>query len=415
MNQTQASLPQNPWRSPEGIPAPSLARVLLAAVALLAALLFFPLWDFLPYSYITVAACFAYAVITARSLRATLPILLAVFSLTLLSLPLGAALGALILATSAGAFLITAKKRGFLWLLLLPLAYALSVAVTQNPWVALGVLFPLPALLALAVTTRKDLGRNLTVATTTAGILLSILALLGVLVYVNAGTLTLESIRSSIEYVREGVVALLCRMRDEGLAELEAQIALQPAEQQEALQKSLATLRDRLPDATLRETVEMAFHLLPALTVLLSMLAAFLSQSLLCRTYFAAGMKNVLTKDALYLTASLTGAILLEVSFLLQVITPQSLVGTVAANLFLVLTPLFFLFGLQHLRESFAAMPGGNRLFWLLLAGTMLCCNPLVILYLIALITASRRILTALRDHLKNKLDRLTGDGPDED
>ena len=31
------------------------------------------------------------------------------------------------------------------------------------------------------------------------------------------------------------------------------------------------------------------------------------------------------------------------------------------------------------------------------------------------LITASRRILTALRDHLKNKLDRLTGDGPDED
>ena len=45
----------------------------------------------------------------------------------------------------------------------------------------------------------------------------------------------------------------------------------------------------------------------------------------------------------------------------------------------------------------------------------MLCCNPLVILYLIALITASRRILTALRDHLKNKLDRLTGDGPDED
>lgn len=419
MNQSAQPFAQNPWKSSEGVPAPTVLSVLLASLAFLLSALTLAFYPIEFVSYLSIAVCFCYTVFVGRVLRVTLPILLVGFFLvtTFVTPFLGATFLALTVGICALAFLFVSLPKpahaASLGTLLCVAAFVISLVVTRNLFLALLTLSPLPASLAMAIAVRCNANRTVSVLATVGGLLFSLLALIAGLVYLNAGALTLDTLRSSVEFVREALVRELTAVGQETLAELEKSLAASP-ENQQAYDSILAQLREILSEDSIRSIVASLFNLLPALVTVLASLLAFFSRQLLTANLAFAKMERAITPQSLYLTASLPSAIFFLLAFFVQLLAGSNLVGVTAQNLFLILLPLFIAIGTRNLLLQARLLPGGSKMLWILIVLSLVCCSLPMVLTVIALMCASGRILGEIRAWRKQAAEQDSSDSNDD-
>lgn len=192
-------------------------RTLMAFVLALAILLFAVNCAFadLPVlSYITLAAFFAFAVITTRS-KALVIVLIAFAVLGGMTLPLWTVSYLLSgIGTVAAAAAAIRGKRYFI-LLALPAAYGICLAVSGDPIASLGALVFSPPALVLGILLRKN-AKNGTMIASTAGcfLLLPAVALVAV-AYQETGTVSLTFFTDYIMAFRDALIPEMSVMFEE--------------------------------------------------------------------------------------------------------------------------------------------------------------------------------------------------------
>lgn len=388
---------------PHSTPRATVPALLLAALALVASLLQLAFLDVPFFSYITIAVGVAYVAVTGKSLRPALILLaVAIAPAILLSTPvLGALAVALVVSLAAGALLWNGCRGGFLLpLLLSAVAFGTAYAVTKSLGAAILTLFPLPATVALAVAFRREASRTASVIAAIGGFLLPILVIIGGLIYENAGALNADTIRSSVDYVRNAVIALAEEMGNQYFALLLEQVNtlsnLTP-EMLAAYEESVLAMQAAFAPAA---SISLAFDLLPAITVLLCGAVALGAQMQLCSAAMHSGLRTRVPLEAMRLGASVLSAVLFDVTFFVTLLAAGTLAGAVAQNLFLMLLPLFFAIGWRGLGRRFAGRRGCGRLFWMLPLLALLSCSRMLLsllLYLVAFFGAGERIRQGLQ------------------
>lgn len=401
-NETQQKQPQtqlhNPWDKREAIPSPSLFSVLLSYLALLLACV----QTVSPFgemgSLIVTGLLFAYVVLIARSPGRVAPLLLTAAAPVLLgmSFSVSAFLLAVVSATSAIAFLLTAQRHGWTSLLLPVGVFALSWILTGDPLSSLCVFGLLPGGLLLALATRRAQPRTSAIVWAGAGMTLSVALPVLVILLVESRAAGVE-LAAYVEQIKDALADQLILLRDEWTRLLSEEMELQSAE----LAEQLAQLEKTLTDSFLRDTlVPTVLQLLPGFLLGGAAILSFEAQLLLTASYRSSGLEAVVTRESCEFSMSVPSAILYILALALFLFgSAESLVFAVAANLFLMLLPGFLLIGARSLLVLSLRLQGGGTVLVVLILG-LFCCNFIGGFLVLSLWGASGTALLPLRERL---------------
>ncbi len=398
---------KNPWSDQGSIPKVATRHILLAAVACFVCAQSLPLCANEWVALGVLAFLFAYVAIAVRSpLAVTLVLVTAVAAVMVGGGSF--AFGAIFLSLAVGvftcAYLITVVRLPYLVLLLPFAAGAVSYLLGCDLTVCLLSLAFLPAAALLAVATVKGCDRTSAICYTIAGMLASVIVVLLILVYQEYGHIGRSAIVGYIDTLRNGTIQALAMLRDEILAPM-SQTA-QDAATQEAYERFASLMNDEM----LTEVVSLIFNILPAIAVVLCSIVAYEAQGMLNATYYATGLRQVITPASRIFTMSVTSALIYLLTFILTLFIPSSsMVSAVVQNICLMLLPGFCVLGVQSALLSLAQSKGGMRVFLLIFFGSMLCCYTGGALYIMAMWGAYGRLMQALRNKLLEKMNQGRG------
>ena len=400
MNCTPQPELENPWQKRSELPRLPISHTVTSVLALLIASLGLP---FFSYEWVAVAMLayfFFYVVYTAKT-PFTVTVILVTAVLTVLfggTLQIGAFVMALLIGTMSCCFLLTASRLRWFSLLIPVLAFAAAAGITQSPiWALLALAF-VPSALLLAYATLSGRGRTSAICFSVLGFVLVVLGVLAAVIATVKGGLGREQILSSVNDAREWLLALLQQFRDLMLESTEGVLTEQTGEVGTRIMEVLS-------DEALTEVVAQLFNILPGLLVVLFSVISFEAQMLLNAGYHRAGLDAVLTREARFLTVSVSAAVLYAVSFLLMLVLPlTSIASAVAQNLALILMPILCVMGIQGLLLSLSRSRGGLRMLLIMMILFLLCCSGGSALYILGMWGAYTRIMLLVQQKMLEKM-----------
>ncbi len=252
----------------------------------------------------------------------------------------------------------------------LPLVAALlAMLITRSPMGIALSLCSLPASVMLFFAIKNKVSRVGAVCRISFGIVLSVLAFLGLYIYITLGELSAETIKSLINFAKEQLTLLLSDMLAE-IGELVGELFV-----------SLET------ESLISLMVSTVFNLLPAMIITLANIAAYIIHSLYISSQYSASRES--RKEALPMLTfdmSIFSAVIYIISAVLSfTLTAGSaaIYGTVAQNLLLILVPGLVLTALAYIR-SFSISRGPSCLGTLLYFGVIFLVvglNPIVLAF----------------------------------
>lgn len=401
---------QNPWDAREKFPPVSLKFIIIAAVACFLCAVGIPLASNQAISGGILIVLFAYVVYMGKSPLTVAMILTTAVLVTMVGLGFSAAcvILSIIVGISSLSYLFTAVRRGWLFAPIPFVGFAIAFAITKNFEISLTALLFLPAAAMLAFSTLAHRGKTASVCAALIGLILTILTALCALIYKVQGTLSLETIKSFFDLLREEVVQSFFVFRSAYFEALEST----GVTQDDAM---LAQIRGMLSDDMLRNMVGQIFNLLPAIVTVVCSILAFEAQTLQNATYRTTGLRLVLTLEARIFTMSVTAAVLFVLAFLVQLIAPAtSMAGAVAQNIGIIFVPGFCAVAVSDILAIMIKMRGGAKVFFILLL-FMLCCGCFSggLLYVLAMWGAYGVISAAIRKKLIEKIEQSNHQGPD--
>ena len=400
---------KNPWSDRESLPTVAPRHILLAAIACLVCALCLPLCANEWIALGALAVLFAYVAIAVRSPVAVTLVLVTAVAAVIVgggSFTYGAIFLSLAVGTATCSYLATVVRLPFLALILPIVAGAVAFLLGADILVCLLSLAFLPAATLLAVATRKGCDRTTAICYTIAGLLVSLVAVLLILVYQEYGHIGRNAIVGYVDTLRNGTLQTLVLLREELLASTSQ--AVQDAATKEAYD-SLAVM---MSDETLSELVSIVFNVLPAMAVALCSIVAYEAQGMLNTLYYNTGLRSVVTPASRIFSMSVTAAVIYLLTFILSLVIPSSsIVSAAVQNICLMLLPGFCVLGVQSAFVSLAQAKGGMRVFLLLFFGSMLCCYTGGALYIVATWGAYGRVMQAIRKKLLEKMDRNRNGG----
>ena len=282
----------------------------------------------------------AYLWRACRRARGLMPIIVGFGILSYLAtasfIPLSMGLSLLFAVGMGSTLLATSPKGALVWFPLVPLgAFALSLAITRDPLIALACLVPFPAALALAQGTRSSAAREdgLTrvgvICLTSLALGVSVAAVAAVLLYRALGTLELSAI---LEWMDKGRTLLT-----DTLVSLEISIP--------------SPNGDEIPldTAYAENLVNQAFNLIPAFAVVTVNVLAALAQMIQYAALHAFGFgESVSDRVRLFAMSAMSGFVFIAgyITVWVSGTDASTLVGTVAENVVLILQPGLALCGM---------------------------------------------------------------------
>ena len=402
---------KNPWSDRGSIPKVSPRHIVLAAIACFVCALCLPLCANEWIALGVLAVLFAYVAIAVRSPIAVTLVLVTAVAAVIVgggSFTIGAVFLSIAVGVATCAYLITVVRLPYLVLLLPFAAGAVAFLLGADVLVCLLSLAFLPAAALLAVATVKGSDRTTAICYTIAGLLLSLVAVLLILVYQEYGHVGRGAIVGYVDALRNGTLQTLVLLRNELLATMSQ--AVQDAATKEAYD-SLAVM---MSDETLSDLVSIVFNILPAMAVVLCSIVAYEAQGMLNAVYYNTGLRQVVTPSSRIFTMSVTAAVIYLLTFILSLVIPSSsIISAAVQNICLMLLPGFCVLGIQSAFVSLARAKGGMRVFLLIFFGSMLCCYTGGVLYIVAMWGAYGRIMQGLRQKMFEKLNQ-NRDGGDQ-
>lgn len=402
---------KNPWSDREALPKVAPKHIVLAAIACFICALAIPLCTNEWIALGVLAVLFAYVAIAVRSpVAVTLVLVTAIVAVMLGggSFTVGAVFLALTVGTTVCAYLMTAVRLPYLAVLLPIAASGVSFFLISDPSVCLLALAFLPAAALLALATVKGNDRTTAICYTVAGLLVSLIAVLLVLIYQAYGNVGRQAILGCVDALRNGAVQGLAAARDELLAGMSGAI------QDAAVKESYDNLAMMMSDEILGEFVATVINILPAMAVIICSIVAYEAQGMLNAVYYNTGLRTVLTPASRTFTMSVVSAVIYASTFVLTLIVPSStMASAVIQNICLILLPGFCVLGVQSIMLSLAQARGGMRVFLLLFFGSMLCCYTGGALYILAMWGAYGRVMVAIRRKMLEKLNQNGNGGED--
>lgn len=398
---------KNPWKEKDGFPTPRILPVILSALAFLLSCLQIaqPYGEML--SLVAMGFLFAYAVFMARSPGAVIPVLLAAVVPTIFgfTFSVSAFLLAIVIGTSACAFLLTSLRRPWFFLLLPVGAWGIAWLLTGDPLSSLAALGLIPAALLLAIATKRCEMRTSAIGFTAAGLV----AVGGLAILIPLLTAAREAGTDIGIYLQDLFFDAVTMVRDELFALMDADVELQTPE----LLEQIKLLKEMLTDSYIREILNtVIIPLLPGFLLGLAAILSFLAQLLLTASYKGAGMGAVVMKESLLFVMSVPSAVLYIISFFVFLFAPSGeMLWALTGNVFLMLLPAFLLTGVRSLTFIFLRMKGG-RMILLLPILALFCCNFIGGLMVLSLWGANGILLSPLQGWIRRRLD--PHDGPRE-
>lgn len=294
-------------------------RTLMAFILAIASLLFSvncALADVTALSYVSLAAFFAFIVVTTRSKILVIAFgAFAVFGSTMLPVWMVSYLlsGIGMIAAIAAAI----RNKHYFVLASLPLAYGVCLAISADPITALGALVLLPPALVFGILLRRNAKQGTLIASIAACLLLLPVAALTVLVYQETGSVSLAFFTDYIEAFRDAFIPEMSVMFEE--------LGVENAEE------------------ILLESFNSVIRLLPAISIITCELVAYLAV-LLGVSLADTDKENPLPAHTCSFRMETASAVVflasLVLSFLLQGTTGTTGVLWISAqNLYLILLP----------------------------------------------------------------------------
>ena len=403
---------KNPWSDRELIPKVAPRHIVLAVIACFVCALCLPLCANEWIALGVLAVLFAYVAVAVRSpIAVTLVLVTAVAAVIVSggSFTVGAIFLSIAVGAATCAYLITVVRLPYLVLLLPFAAGMLAFLLGSDILVCLLSLAVLPAAALLSIATVKGSDRTTAICYTIAGLLVSLVAVLLILVYQEYGHVGRSAIVGYVDALRNGTLQTLVLLRNELLATMSQ--AVQDAATKEAYD-SLAVM---MSDETLSDLVSIVFNILPAMAVVLCSIVAYEAQGMLNAVYYNTGLRQVVTPASRIFTMSVTAAAIYLLTFILSLVIPSSsIISAAVQNICLMLLPGFCVLGIQSAFVSLAQAKGGMRVFLLIFFGSMLCCYTGGVLYIVAMWGAYGRIMQGLRHKMMEKLNQNRDGGSDQ-
>lgn len=391
---------ENVWAHKEALPHVSVKWQIAAAIVCFLCALAIPFCSSFFVSLAVMVLLSVYTAIASRSPWAVFLLLVTAFSASFftLNLSVGAVVMSVIVGVAVCAFLLTTLKRAYFVCLPFLLACGITFLLRFDYRPALLPLVVLPAALLVAVATVKAKGKTSSVCFATAGLLLSVVAIVGVLIWQQYGSLGQNAIAEYFGGLRDGFIRDLLSVRDE-LLEIAGQDG---SEQAQLLQQQISKL---MSDDTVTDMIAQLFNILPALVVMLCSVLAYEAHALLNSFYRSSGLQCVLTREACVLTISPTAAVIYAVTFILVLVLPSSTVfSATVQNLCLILMPGLCLVGVRGLFTALSKARGGMRVFFIFALAFLFCCYAGGVLYILAMWGAYYTITLFIRNKMIEKM-----------
>lgn len=288
----------------------------------------------------------------------------------------------LFFAIGEGAVLTAAANRlqGWLCLLIPTISFGLALFLCRDLGVAALVLLPCPAALTLAFGTRSSAGKDTgltrvgVICATSLAFGVTLLAFSAWYLYEALGTLTISALKDLLDSIRQALIEAL--------------------KSYEITQGDTVILSLADKEAEVTNAVNSMINTLPATLVVLCNVVAAFSQMIALSGLRAYGFGSSVTDRVKDFRISLVSAVIFLLSWLVALIAvgdnnASTLIGTVAENFFIVLTPGLALAGIFRFARTMATRMGCG--FFLLMA---LACFVLYIPAIVALYESVSLILT---------------------
>ena len=402
---------QNPWADRASLPSASLKLCVLAALACLLCALAIPLSFHATLTPIFAVLLFVCVVFFART-RAS--VTLTLVSALLVSFLLGLSGATVFLAVTVGtavtAYLFTACARGWLFSILPFLAAGAAWFIVHDVWIALLAVAFLPAAGLLAAATLAGKKRTTAICFAIAGLLLSLLAILLVVIYRVQGDVDTEAIRASIDGLREWFIGEMRKLGD-AMLKMAAE-AVTDEQTQVAYDQLAKSLSEDALYATSVKLFDTVLGIVPALAAIICSVLAFEAQNLLNAIYYGHGFSKVLTSETTVFTMSITAAVIYVVAFLSMLfVSDSAMAGAVLQNIALILTPGFCLLGTQDIVQAVSRMRGSPRFILVVIIVGILCFSAGGgLLYFLAMWGAYGVLMRHIKEKLLDAMQNSSGE-----
>ena len=288
-----------------------------------------------------------------RTAKAVIPVLILVGAflayLTNSLIPTGVLVG-LIFSISQGSFLLAIQPKSKLaWIPVIPMvAYAATLALSQDPIGSIAVLIPFPPMLVLAWGTRNSAEREngLTrvgvLCATSLALGLSLGAMILLSAYRQLGTLAPSAIADAVETYRAALIQQITSVEipTEGLNE-----------------EALEEMKEMLSYANVSNAVNSTFNMLPALAVVAVNLISAVVQLVQHASLRAFHFGDSITDRVRIFRMSLISCIVFLIAYLIAMTEgteASTMAGTVALNVYIILMPGLALAGMLRIVGSLA-------------------------------------------------------------
>lgn len=287
---------------------------------------------------------------------------------------------ALVDAVGFAALLLAVSKREVMTrLAFIPIAaYGLVLVLCRDPWLALAALIPFPAAAALAFGTRAGAeredapGRVGVICLTSLCLGGAILGLSALLLYRHLGSLSLSHLRDWLDGLRTSLANTLVDTYQQ-LADLFVEEGQTPP-------FTVPT------EAQALDTINSIINISPGLAVAFCNIGAAITQCILHGELSSFGYGESVKGRVRLFRMSLMSGIVFLVAGLITLFTAsgESLVGTVAENIFLILEPGLLLGGILRILHNLTRRRQAGCMSFLLfcfLPILLICAAPIVAVY----------------------------------
>ena len=333
---------------------------------------------------------------STRAAKFVLPMLVAVGAmmadLTHSLIPSGGLCGT-VFAISEGSVLAAVQPRRKLALLpLIPMAaYVATVLVSGDPVGAVAVLVPYPPMAVLALGTRRSAAKEDgptrvgVICATALALGLSMGAMMALSVYRHLGTLEPSVLLSTLDSLRDGLIASIT--------------AIQPPEGLKP--EALAEMEEMLSYDNVQNLVNSCFNLIPGLLAVSVLVLSAACQALQHAALTAFGYGDSVAGRVKDFRMSLIACLVFLAAYLVAFLengSSSSLAGTVAENLYVILLPGLALAGVLRIFRGMARRRSMGCLFYLII---LIPCLFLFAPFLLAAIEVIGHIFEAITSRIK--------------
>lgn len=341
-------------------------------------------------AYLIIGSAIAFLFIIIKRLMYAISCTVIILSLYYLTLSptLPAAVAALVLIFTTGAYLSSiCSKKLYPFLALIPIVSYIGALALSGDWaVSLLAIVPLPAAIIQGILQRKNTERKNIILASSLTFFALLAGVIALLLHIN-GKLSYTAIQTDIGNIRDALSSYLKNLSFEVDGEMFDMVS----------SDEIAGYIDQL--------ITQTFNMLPALITVATFAVIYLSHTLQMLMYQSTDYDLLITDKTTKISMSIYAASAFVISYILSLTTDvagkPSMLGVVSGNLCLILLPGLFIVGV----ESFAIIVKKLRVFGLFAILLLLVAFFMFssyALYIVAAIGAFYIIITSIDQWAKS-------------